>query len=283
MALWQKTFPTGNRVELKITLAIQGRTHGMGLAGIPPPFTVLHRFRPLLLLVSLVFVGCIPPPPPAEPGPSLAAIAPLPTDLIDALNHFRAEGPKGWAFTQRTTSEGRERVERYNPRLRGPARWTLLSDKGAPPTEAEQQRYRDTRPPFDSAANLASQLERAAATLISQDARTTTYEFRLRPVSENDKAAPFMRARFTLDHPTGAITRVELFNFAPFKPATSLTIHEARTTLAYSLPAEGRPALPREVTMHVHGERFWFFDFDETVVSRYTDHENVSAVPVKTE
>jgi uncharacterized protein (UPF0335 family) len=37
-----------------------------------------------------------------------------------------------------------------------------------------------------------------------------------------------MRVRFTRDAASGAFTRVELFNFEPFKAATSLTIHEAR-------------------------------------------------------
>ena len=170
-------------------------------------------------------------------------------------------------------------MERYDPRRRGADRWTLLSEKGATPTEAEQQRYRDTRPPFDSAADIANQLVRESAALAAQDERTTTYEFHLRPGSEKDEAAAHMRARFTLDHPTGAITRVELFNIGPFKPASSLTIHEARTTLVYSLPTDTRPALPQEVTMHVRGERFWIRDFEQKVTSTYSDQEDAAAKP----
>ncbi|MBC8009472.1 MAG: hypothetical protein H7067_05200, partial [Burkholderiales bacterium] len=201
----------------------------------------------------------------------------LPADLVAALDTFRAEGPRGWAFTQTTSGGGKERVERYDPRQRGAARWTLLSEKGVPPTEEEQKRYRDTRPPFDSAADLAKQLVRESAALAARDERTTTYEFHLRPGSENDKAAAHMRARFTLDHPTGAITRVELFNIESFKAATSLTIHEARTTIVYSPPTNTRPALPQEVTMHVRGERFWIRDFEQKVTSTYSDQENASA------
>lgn len=229
----------------------------------------------LALLAALP--ACSPPPPPAAASSAaLPAVSPLPADLAAALDTFRAEGPKGWAFTQTTSGDGKERVERYDPRQRGSARWTLISDKGAAPTEAEQQRYRDTRPPLDSSANLAAQLDRDSALLAAHEGRTSTYEFRLKPGSGEDKVAPHMRAHVTLDHPTGAIVRVELFTTGSFKPATSLVIDEARTTLVYSLPTETLPALPQEVTMHVRGKRFWLRSFEEKVTSAYSDHENVA-------
>ena len=86
-----------------------------------------------------------------------------------------------------------------------------------------------------------------------------------------------MRARVTLGRPTGAIVRVELFNFRPFKPAGSMTIDEARTTLVYAPPADGRPALPLESTMTVRGKRFWVRSFEQTVTSRFSDHEDATA------
>lgn len=251
----------------------------------PFPLTVLRRIHSSRVLFSCAALGLLAalpacsPPPPAASTPALPAVSPLPADLVAALDTFRAEGPRGWAFTQTTSGGGKDRVERYDPRQRGAARWTLLSEKGTPPTEEEQKRYRDTRPPFDSAANLAAQLIRESATLAAKDERTSTYEFRLRPGSDKDKAAAHMRARFTLDHPTSAVTRVELFTIESFKAATSLTIHEARTTLVYSLPTDTRPALPQEVAMHVRGERFWIRDFEQTVTSTYSDQENAAAQP----
>lgn len=233
---------------------------------------------PVLVVAGIVLAAtpACSPPPSAASTPALPPVSPLPEDLVKALATFRAEGPRGWAFTQTTVGGGKDRVERYDPRQRGAARWTLLSEKGAVPTEAEQQRYRDTRPAYDSAADLANQLVRESAALAAKDERTTTYEFHLRPGSDKDETAAHMRARFTLDHPTGTITRVELFNIEPFKPASSLTIHEARTTLVYSLPTDTRPSLPQEVTMLVRGERFWIRDFEQKVTSTYSDQENAS-------
>ncbi len=244
--------------------------------------------RPVLarLLFALVAAACLVAlpacsrPPATTAADALPVLAPLPPELTAALDTFRAEGPKGWAFTQTTTGGGKDRVERYDPRQRGSARWTLLSEKGVEPTEEEQKRYRDTRPSLDSAANLAAQLDRATAVLAAEDEESVTYQFRLVPGSEDDKAAAHMRARFTLDRATGAVAHVELFTAGPFKAATSLTIDEARTTIAYALPTADRPALPREVSMHVKGKRFWFRPFEEKVVSTYSDQEN-AALPAE--
>lgn len=233
------------------------------------------------LVASLALLAVLPacsPPPPAATAP-LPSVSPLPPELTRALDAFRAEGPRGWAFTQTTSGAGKERVERYDPRQRGSARWTLLLEQGVPPTEEEQRRYRDTRPPFDSSADLAAQLDRTSVELFATDATRSTYQFRLRPGSEDDKAAAHMRAHFVLDHATGAFSRVEVFTTGPFKPATSLTIDSARTTILYAPPTDTAPALPKEVSMQVQGKRFWIREFEEKVVSTYSDQENAAIRP----
>ncbi len=247
-----------------------------------------HRARPfalgLLALAALATLpACSPTPPAAASVDAHPAVSPLPPALVAALDDFRAEGPKGWAFTQTSKRGESTRVERFDPRQRGQARWTLLSDDGKTPTEEEQTRYRDTRPLFDAAANLAAQLDRGSATLAAEDERTTTYQFRLVPGSEKDVAAEHMRARLTLDRPTGAIVHVELFSVRPFKPAVSLSIDEARTTIDYSPPTAELPALPQKVTMHVRGHRIWVKQFEEKVVTTYSEHEKVAAAPAATE
>jgi len=239
-----------------------------------PSFT---RF--LISLAAAAVLVCLPAcsrPPATTAADSLPILSPLPTELTAALDTFRAEGPKGWAFTQTTAGSGKERVERYDPRRRGAGRWTLLSERGVEPTAEEQRRYRDMRPSFDSSANVAAQLDRATAVLAAEDATSVTYQFRLLTTSEEDRAAAHMRARITLDRPTGAVTLVELFTAGPFKAAISLFIDEARTTITYALPTADKPALPQEVSMHVKGKRFWFRDFEETVVSTYSDQENAA-------
>jgi hypothetical protein len=241
----------------------------------------LSRLPRLALSVLLAFAalatlpGCAPATDPAAAafGPALPA---EPPELAAALANFRAEGPKGWAFTQTTTGGGKDRVERFDPRLRGGSRWTLLSEKNRPPTDEEQQRYRATRPATDSASNLAAQLDRSAVALVAEDAATATYEYRLNPAGEHDTAAAHMRARFTLNRATGTFTSVELYNFEPFKAASSLIIQEARTTLLYDLPSDGRPALPREVSLKVRGQRFWIRDFEQAITSTFTDHEDAN-------
>jgi hypothetical protein len=238
----------------------------------------LSRFSSVLGLAALLSVllcsGCARAPEAPAPltGTPLTA---LPPALETALANFRAEGPRGWAFTQSTQGQGKALVERFDPSTRGAARWTLLQQDGRAPTAEELQRYRDSRPLLDSVSDLSGQLDRAQVALVSEDATSSVYEFALRPAGENDRAAAHMRARFTLDHASGAIVLAELFNFRPFKPARSLSIEEARTTLRFAPPAEGRPALPLEVKMVVRGERFWVRDFSSEVTSTFSEHSPV--------
>ena len=224
------------------------------------PFFVVKLRRLVSLLsipVALVLSACAPLPPATELPPPLETLATLPPELTEALQGFRPEGPRGWAFTQTTSDGDKARVERYNPRQRGSARWTLLSDNGTEPTDEEQEKYRASRPIFDAATNLVGQLDRSSVAIVARDEAATTYEFRLNPTSDKDIAAPYMRARFTYDRTSRVFTRIELFSVQAFKPAMSLTIFEARTTLSYLPPGEGLPALPDEVVMHVRGRRFF--------------------------
>ncbi|MEN9841132.1 MAG: hypothetical protein RL376_932, partial [Verrucomicrobiota bacterium] len=188
-------------------------------------FNVIFRrlALPFVVIAALVLAACSAPPPPLPAAvPVLETLAPPPAELLVALDGFRAEGPKGWAFTQTTTGGGKDRVERFNPRQPGPTRWTLLSEKGSPATEEQKQRYRETRPTFDASANLAGQLDRSRVEVVARDAERTTYQFQLVPQGEKDLTAIHMRARFTYEHDGKFFSRVELFNVESFKAASSL-------------------------------------------------------------
>lgn len=245
-----------------------------------PPFVMFASFARRLLLVpvaaiALVLAGCAKLPPEPARAPALQTLTPPPAELLAALKGFRAEGPQGWAYTLTTTGADKDRVEHFTPRVRGGARWTLISENGKAPTEEEQQRYRNSRPVFDAAAGLVGQLALETVDVVARDEKTATYEFALNPANSGDTGAQHFRAHFTQDVATGAILRVELFAVRAFKPARSLTILEARTTIAYLPPADGRPALPSEVVMHVKGKRFFYADFSQDVTSRFSDHEYV--------
>jgi len=249
---------------------------------LPSPARLL---LPLVALVLLTAVSACSPRPSAAAGASAspaAAIIPVPPELTAALAAYRAAGPKGWAFTQTTTGPKKNLVERFDPRVRGPGRWALLQKDGATPTEEDQRAYRQTSAAKNDADNPSSvrdQLNLATCTVAASDARTTTYHFAVNPASKEDTAAPHLRAAFTLDRPTGAIVRVELFNFEPFSPVTSLKIDEAHTVMLYTVPAEGRPSLLSEITMKLRGRRLWVRPFNEDMTMRYTDQVDTTAAP----
>lgn len=237
--------------------------------------TVRRSFT--ILAAALGFAGCAKLPPEPTRPPALETLATLPAELAAALKGFRAEGPPGWAYTLTTTGADKDRVERFQPRVRGGARWTLVSESGKTPTEEEQQRYRNSRPTFDAAAGLVGQLLTDSVDVVARDEKTVTYEFLLKPASADDVAAQHFRARFVQDRASGAFLHIELFAVRAFKPARSLTILEARTTIDYLPPADGRPALPGEVVMRVKGKRFFAADFEQHVTSRFTEHVYVPA------
>lgn len=239
--------------------------------------------RLLLPVAALALLAALPAcgdRRPAAPASSASAVIPVPPELTAALAAYRAAGPKGWAYTQSTSGSDKNLVERFDPRLRGPERWALLQQDGRTPTEDELREYRQAsaaKSDGDTASSVRDQLDLASCSLVAEDERTATYQFSLVPATKADTAAVHMHARFTLDRPAGVITRMELFNFEPFGPVTSLKIDEARTTMRYSLPAEGRPSLLEEITLKLRGRRLWVRSFSQDMTVRYTDHVDAAA------
>ncbi|MEY4489687.1 MAG: hypothetical protein RIQ79_2195 [Verrucomicrobiota bacterium] len=242
----------------------------------------MPRFFPAftLLILLVALPACSPPPPVASVSTAfpVAAVVPVPPELTAALAAYRASGPKGWAFTQTSVGTGKNLIERFDPRVRGPARWTLLRKDGREPTDEEQKEYRQQSLAKNEAegGGVRDQLDLVTCALVARDERTATYQFALRPADKGDTAAAHMRARFTLDFPTGAIVRVELSNFEHFSPVISLKIDEASTIMRYSLPSADQPSLLIDITMKLRGRRLWFRSFTQDMSMSYSDQ--VSAV-----
>jgi hypothetical protein len=244
---------------------------------------VTRRFslpRLALAVAALGFFASLPACKQQSPAGSttgLGAAIPVPPELTAALAAYRATGPKGWAFTQSTEGGGRNLVERFDPRVRGPARWTLLSKDGHAPNEEEQRTYRQEslgKNSGDTASSVRDQIDLATCALVASDERTATYHFALHPAAKADTAAVHMRAAFTLDRPSGAIVRVELFSFEPFSPVLTLKIDEARTIMSYTVPSGGQPSQLKEITMKLRGRRLWMRSFTEDMTMRYSDQVN---------
>jgi len=242
----------------------------------------LHLLRPLAAVCLLVALpACQPPQPAASTVASAPALAPIavPPALTAALAAYRAGGPKGWAYTQTSEGGGKNIVERFNPRFRGPTRWTLIKQDERTPTEEELRDYRQksvTKTDGDTASTVRDQLDLATCTLIAEEGRTSVYHFAIRPAVKEDTAAVHMRAAFTLDRPTGTITQVELFNFEPFSPVFTLKIDEARTIMRYTLPEDGKPSLLSEISMKLRGRRLWVRKFSEDMTMRFTEQSDAS-------
>jgi len=222
------------------------------------------RLSALLLTTTVLFLS------------ALARGEPLPEDFAAALKSFRADGAKGWAFTQTTTGRKDSLVERFEPLKADGSRWALLKKDGKVPTEDELKDYREKqtrRTTGDTAPDVTKQLDLESAERLSDDAERTVFRFKLKPGGKDDSSAAFMRATFSFHKATHTIDRVELGSTEPFSPMLTVKIEEARTTMHYTLPAGDRPSLLDKIDVKVRGRAMWLKSLDEDMTVQYSDYE----------
>jgi len=201
---------------------------------------------------------------------------PLPPELDRALKLFRAEGARGWAFTQTSESGAESLVEHFDPAKPEFSRWTLLKKDGRAPTAPELKDYQERlsrRTSGNTAPNVKDQIDPASCEQIQADDVRATYRFLLRPGASDDRSAAHMAAIFTLNKPTATIERVELSAFEPFSPMFTVKIAEAKTTMSYSLPQDSRPSLLQQITVHIRGRAMWLKSLDQDLTVTYSEHE----------
>lgn len=208
--------------------------------------------------------------------------APLPPEYETILKAFRAEGAKGWAFTQTTSGASHSLVERFEPLKPEFHRWTLLKKDGRDPTEKELKEYQEKqtrRTSGDTAPDVTKQLDLESAERVSDDNERAAYRFRLKPGDKEDTSAAFMQVTFTFNKPTKAIERVELASTGEFSPMFAVKIREARTVMLYSLPEGDRPSLLDRITVRVRGRAMWIKSLDEDMQVVYSDYHYVAKKP----
>lgn len=203
------------------------------------------------------------------------AAAGIPAELAATLKNFRAEGPKGWAFTQTTSGESHTRVERFDPLGRHSIQWKLVQQDGRAPTGEEIAKYNEIkarRSSNETAPNVKDQIIPESCEVLSETAERGVYRFKLKPGGDDDRAAEHMRATFTLHRPTATIEQVELASVAPFSPVMMVNVQEARTVMSYSLPEGERPSLLRQVVVRIRGRAMWFRSLDQDMTVTYSDY-----------
>lgn len=211
---------------------------------------------------------------------SRLAAGPTPPELAAALEKFRADNPKGWAFTQNTVAAERSRLERFEPLGRNSHRWTLVQQDGRPPTEAELRAYNDIktrRSSNETAPNVKEQIAPGTCEIVEETPEQGVYRFDLIPGDEDDHSAEFMRVTFTLHRPSATIQKVELASTGPFSPVLLVNIQEARTVMTYSLPTGDRPSLLQEVAVQIRGRAMWFKSLDQDMKVVYSDYSYAGA------
>ncbi len=202
--------------------------------------------------------------------------APLPPELAESLKTFRAEGPRGWSFTQLTAAGNVSQRERFDASQPEFNRWSLVQKNGRTPTADELRTYaegKSRRSAGFNAPRIQEQLDLNSATLLRTDPGRPQWQFRLKPGGADDKSARFMMMTVTFHEPTRSVERVEISNEKPFSPVLAVSIAENRTVMNYSLPTSDRPSLLQSVTLHLRGQAFWFKSLDEDMTIAFSDYE----------
>lgn len=221
--------------------------------------------RVFLLVLSFLFAAAL-------------RAGPIPPELEKALADYRAEGSRGWAFTQTTVSADKKLVERFTPSKPEAQRWTLLEKDGRAPTENEIRDYRQVlvrRTRGETAPNVKDQILRETCEAVGVENDRARYRFQLKPGASDDSSAEHMVVTFSLHRPTGTIEHVELASVRPFSPMFSVKIQEARTVISYTLPDGDTPTLLKEIKVRVRGRAMFFKSLDQDMTVTYSDYENM--------
>jgi len=225
------------------------------------------------ITVVLLFVSLGLPALWAQPSEKLQA----------ALDDFRTEGPKGWAFTQSSRSTEFSRVETFDPLKPSHLQWDLVLEDDQTPSAKILETYRQQhtrRTGGNTAPNVKEQLDLTTATLIATENERERWRFKLVPGGADDRSAEHMQSIITLHLPTNTIEQIELMNFEPFSPVFGVNVETARTVINYSLPQLERPSLLQEIRVTIRGRAFLFKSLDSDMVVTYSDFEYLGKQPV---
>lgn len=222
-----------------------------------------------------IFVGlCLLVPCLAFAAPEAAPDVPAP--LAAALANFRAEGPKGWSFTQTTEGDGRSRVERYDAAQPDFARWTLVQQDGRAPTTEETRDYQEKlsrRSRGGTPPRLVDQLDLLHVAIVNEAPDRIAYRARLQPGEAGDKTAEFLFATMVVHTPTQTVESFEIAAMEPFSPVWGVNIAEMKTTMLYSLPSGDRPSLLQKTVTRVRGRAFFFKSLDADLVVTFAEYQ----------
>jgi hypothetical protein len=234
-----------------------------------PPHVFFPRIPLLVFAVAIAsLLGATP-----------ARAEALPANLAEALNAFRADGPKGWLYTQTTESGNESLEERFDPALPESDRWVLIARDGRPPTPEELKVYREGKsrrsggmPP----PRLQDQLDPGSATKVRAEGDLVWWRFAMKPGAADDSSAAHLDVTFCFHLPTLTVASVEIASREPYSPMFGIRIAATRTVMTYSLPEAGRPSLLQKVTLRVSGRAFWVKSLDQNMTVTFTGHRSAA-------
>ncbi len=166
-------------------------------------------------------------------------------------------------FTRTQTHEGEVLIERFEENGGHPT-WTLVSVDGEPPSTRRLKKYardadRRAQRQHPARVDFGGLAEPDSYRLESVAAGQAVYGFQPLAESEDDeKVAPSLVGRLTIDQSTPRVLGFEVSNFEPFKPAVGVTVEEMKQTVDFEPVGPEGPIATRRIEVTMAGRAFGF-------------------------
>ena len=190
------------------------------------------------------------------------AAAAMPDYLRAALDHFSAEVPAGWAYTQTTVRGDESTTERFDPSHPPDGQWTLRSHNHQPPTAEELEKYLKfnaaSAPPLVQAPFQKTDIDPGSFELVREDADRAEFSGAFRAESSGaDKMLGHLRLILTVHKRPAWIEKFSLELREPYSPVLGVKMNSLVVRMSFSAPGSDRPSLPARSTSLFSGRIFF--------------------------
>jgi hypothetical protein len=198
----------------------------------------------------------------------------MPGYLRTALAGFNPGMPDGWAYTLTTVRNDHSMTERFDPAQPPAVQWTLLELENRAPTQDEIEKYARSRSagPGGTQTNFKkADIDPGTFVLLKEDDVQAEFTATFRETSAGaDKMLGHLILHLTVDKRLPHVAACVLELKEPYSPVLGVKMNELRVETRFSLPAEGRPSVPTEMTSRFAG-RIFFISTGENLRLTYRD------------
>jgi hypothetical protein len=176
-----------------------------------------------------------------------------------------------WAFTETRLVDGKPWVARFDPRLPGDRKWTLLFVDGRPPTEAQFREFLDEKDGDDSDDDSDRIEVVNAETLELIDETDTRWIFRFDPEEDASEFVENVDASVRIRKDGPWVEVIEMHNNADIEPGFGTKIRTFLVRMEFGRAIDNGPVVPKLMDVELSGRTMLFIGFSENERVEYSN------------